>query len=111
MKCRTKGLFVHKSHQGVASSNLVRPVSRTNMKKRKAIVKDHVLIPKHAKISEKEKEQLLERYNITLKELPKILKDDPAIAHLDVKNGDVIKIIRRSPTAGEAVFYRGVVGV
>ena len=70
-----------------------------------------MLIPKHAKLSEKEKAELLEKYNITLKELPKILKDDPAIAHLDVKNGDVVKITRRSPTAGEAIFYRGVINV
>ena len=44
-----------------------------------------------------------------LKELPKISKKDPAIKELNVKVRDVIKIIRKSPTAGEAVFYRGVV--
>ena len=81
------------------------------MKKRKAIVKDHALVPKHIKLGEKEKEQLFEKYGITLKELPKILRDDPAIEQLDVKSGDVIKIIRKSPTAGEAVFYRGVINV
>jgi len=81
------------------------------MKKRKSIVKDHILVPKHIKLGEKEKEQLFEKYGITLKELPKILRDDPAIEQLDVKSGDVIKIIRKSPTAGEAVFYRGVINV
>jgi DNA-directed RNA polymerase subunit H len=44
-----------------------------------------------------------------LKELPKIKKDDPAILNLTVKEGDVIKIIRQSPTAGEVEFYRGVI--
>ncbi|MBI4150245.1 DNA-directed RNA polymerase subunit H [Candidatus Woesearchaeota archaeon] len=68
----------------------------------------HVLIPKHAKLGEKEKKDLLEKYNISVKELPKIMKDDPAIAHLDAKPGDVIKIIRDSPTAGKSIFYRGV---
>ena len=40
--------------------------------------------------------------------LPKIRKDDPAIAKLNADANDVIKILRKSPTAGEAVFYRGV---
>jgi DNA-directed RNA polymerase subunit H (RpoH/RPB5) len=33
---------------------------------------------------------------------------DAAIAKLEVKEGDVIKITRVSPTAGTTVFYRGV---
>lgn len=70
----------------------------------------HVLVPKHAKLSEKDKQALLERYGITVKGLPRIRSDDPAIAALDVKTGDVIKIVRKSPTAGEAIFYRGVFG-
>lgn len=78
--------------------------------KKKIIVKSHVLIPKHIKLSEKEKKELFEKYNISLKELPKIKKNDPAIAQLNAEVGDVIKIIRKSPTAGEAIFYRGVIG-
>ena len=80
-------------------------------KSRKQIVAKHVLIPEHLKLSEKEKKELLEKYNITLQELPKILKDDPAIASLNAKPGDVIKITRKSVTAGEAIFYRGVINV
>jgi DNA-directed RNA polymerase subunit H len=53
----------------------------------------------------------LEKYHITLKELPKISKKDPAIGHLNVKEGDVVKVVRESPTAGEAIFYRGVINV
>lgn len=68
----------------------------------------HTLIPKHEKISEDEKLKLFEKYNITFKELPKIIKNDPAIRHFDVKVGDVIRITRKSPTAGRAIFYRGV---
>jgi len=79
------------------------------VKRKKIIIKKHVLMPEHIKLSEKEKQEVLERYNISLKELPKIKKDDPAIASLNVKVGDVIKIIRTSPTAAETVFYRGVV--
>ncbi len=69
----------------------------------------HVFIPKHVKLGEKETAELLARYRITVDALPKILKSDAAISGLSVKEDDVIKIIRASPTAGEAVFYRVVV--
>lgn len=81
------------------------------MAKRKQIIAKHVLIPVHIKISEKEKAALLEKYQVGLKELPKILKDDPAIENLNAKPGDVIKIVRKSATSGEAIFYRGVTNV
>ena len=72
-------------------------------------IKDHVLVPKHSKLSEKDKKELLEKYNITPKELPKIYKTDPSIRSLSVEAGDVVKIVRKSPTAGESIYYRGVV--
>lgn len=69
----------------------------------------HELIPEHVKLSEKDAKALFKKYNITLKELPKIFITDPAIAHLDVAEGDVIKIKRQSRTAGETLFFRGVI--
>ena len=78
------------------------------MKKQKFKVDKHTLTPKHAKLGEREKAQLLEKYHISSKELPKILKTDAAIKDLDAKQGDVIKITRKSQTAGESFFYRAV---
>jgi len=72
-------------------------------------VAKHVLVPKHNKVSEKERKELFEKYVIELKDLPRIFKADPAIAELDVKDGDIVKIVRHSPTAGECNFYRRVV--
>jgi DNA-directed RNA polymerase subunit H len=72
-------------------------------------VSKHVLVPKHVKLSEKEKKDLFDRYVADLRDLPRVYKDDPAIQGLDAKEGDIIKISRKSPTAGEAVFYRRVV--
>ena len=69
----------------------------------------HVLIPEHTKLSEKDKKELFESYKITFHQLPKIFKTDPAISHLEVKPGDVVKIKRPSLTAKESIFYRGVV--
>lgn len=79
------------------------------MSRKKIIIKKHVLVPKHQVLSEKERKDLFERYNVSIKELPKILKSDPAIAELGAKLGDVIKITRESATAGRTVFYRGVI--
>lgn len=72
-------------------------------------VESHGLVPKHIKLSEAEKKKLLEKYIITVKELPKILRNDPIILEVDAKAGDVIKIVRRSPVAGETFYYRAVV--
>ena len=81
------------------------------MTKKKYDIRKHHLVPEHTKLNDKEKKELLEKYHVSLKELPKISKKDPAIDHLNVKEGDVIKIIRKSQTAGEAIFYRGVINV
>jgi len=70
---------------------------------------EHELVPEHSKLSEKEAKDLLKKYNLTIREIPKILITDPAIVHLDVKEGDVIKIKRHSRTAGDVVFFRGVI--
>ncbi|HHF43204.1 MAG TPA: DNA-directed RNA polymerase subunit H [Candidatus Aminicenantes bacterium] len=72
-------------------------------------VRSHQLVPKHIKLSESEARKLLAKHNITLKELPKILKTDPLVKELGAKPGDIIKIIRKSEIAGEAVYYRGVI--
>jgi len=71
--------------------------------------KKHSLVPKQSKLTEAEKKQLFEKYNISIKELPKISKNDPGVAHLNVKEGDILKIERDSPTAGKIFYYRGVV--
>lgn len=72
-------------------------------------VTKHILVPKHAKASEKEIKDVLDKFQITASQLPRILVSDPAIQHLDVKEDDVVKITRPSPTAGETTFYRRVV--
>ena len=81
------------------------------MVKKKYDIMEHILVPEHLKLNEKEKKELFDNYKVSLKELPNIPKKDPAIAHLNVKEGDIIKVIRKSQTAGESIFYRGVVNV
>jgi DNA-directed RNA polymerase subunit H (RpoH/RPB5) len=71
-------------------------------------VTKHELVPKHVVISEKEKKEITEKYRISIQNFPRIMATDPAISHLKVKEGDIIKISRLSKTAGDAVFYRRV---
>ena len=79
------------------------------VKKKKFDILDHVLVPKHEKLSQVKTKELLEKYNVTLQQLPRIDINDPALKELDVKPGDVIKISRNSPTTGKSVYYRVVV--
>lgn len=68
----------------------------------------HTLVPKHVKLSQKEKAEIFENYGIQGRDLPKIIITDPALQRLDAQEGDIIKIIRASSIAGESVFYRRV---
>ena len=68
----------------------------------------HILVPNHTKLSDSETKQLLEKHNLRREHLPRIFISDPAIKDLDPESGDIIKIERRSPTAGVAYFYRVV---
>ena len=69
----------------------------------------HYLVPVHEFASEEEVEELQEKYSIYKYQLPKISSEDPAVQLLGAKVGDVLKIKRDSPTAGEFLVYRTVV--
>lgn len=69
----------------------------------------HELVPKHSILTKHEVESLLKRYHVKKYQLAKILARDPAALAIGAKPGDVLRIVRKSPTAGLAVFYRFVV--
>jgi DNA-directed RNA polymerase subunit H len=73
------------------------------------IILNHSLVPKHEILTKKDTEEFLKNYNITREQLPKILESDPVVEAINAKRGNVLKITRESPTAGEAVYYRLVV--
>jgi DNA-directed RNA polymerase subunit H len=70
---------------------------------------NHFLVPKHEKLNKEEAGKVLSSFKASFDQLPKILIDDPAIKSLNPKTGDIIRITRNSSTAGESIFYRGVV--
>lgn len=68
----------------------------------------HVLVPKHELIKSKaEIDDIMAKYKLKSKfQLPIILKTDPVAKWLGLKNGDIVKITRNSPTSGEYIMYR-----
>ena len=66
-------------------------------------------VPKHIIMNEDEKQQVLNKFKITIRQLPRISVNDAVIKQLGGKIGDVVKIIRNSPVAGEYVYYRIVI--
>ncbi|TMH95452.1 DNA-directed RNA polymerase subunit H [Candidatus Bathyarchaeota archaeon] len=69
----------------------------------------HELVPKHVLLKPEEAKEVLGRYHIKPFQLPYIKSSDPAARTIGAKPGDIIKVIRKSATAGESDFYRYVV--
>lgn len=69
----------------------------------------HILVPKFKILTEEEKKALLQEYNVSKKQLPRILSKDVIIKQIKAQAGDIIKITRKSPTTDETDFYRVVV--
>ena len=72
-------------------------------------IAEHELVPKHSILTEEDATKLLQTYNVSRKQLPKMLIKDPAIKALNAKVGDIIKIIRKSPTTKSSIYYRVIV--
>lgn len=76
---------------------------------RKFSIFDHELVPEHILLSKEEAERVLKELGVKPNLLPLIRASDPAARAIGAKPGDLIKIIRRSPTAGRSVVYRYVI--
>ena len=79
------------------------------IEKKQLDILQHKLVPLHVVLSDKERNEFLEKYNITPDQLPKILNTDSVAVYIDAQPGQIVKIIRKSHTAKEAVAYRLVV--
>jgi DNA-directed RNA polymerase subunit H (RpoH/RPB5) len=70
---------------------------------------EHALVPFHEILTDKERAALLDQYKVKPFQMPQIKSADPAVKAIGAKPGDVLRITRKSPTAGEHVTYRYVV--
>ncbi|MGB9929386.1 MAG: DNA-directed RNA polymerase subunit H [Methanosarcina sp.] len=70
---------------------------------------DHESVPKHEIMSENELKSVLSKFLIEKEQLPKIKVQDPVCKEIGAALGDVVKITRKSQTAGEAEYYRLVI--
>jgi DNA-directed RNA polymerase subunit H len=69
----------------------------------------HELVPEHRLLSLEEAAEVLRKLGVKPWQLPQISVNDPVSRLLKAKPGDIIEIRRRSPTGGEALFYRIVI--
>jgi len=76
---------------------------------RKAKILEHELVPKHEVLPPEEALKVLKKLGVTPDKLPWIRASDPVARAIGAKPGDIVKITRKSPTAGEIVVYRYVV--
>ena len=70
---------------------------------------EHALVPRHEILTEAEQNELLAKYKIKPYQMPQIKSTDPAVKAIGAKPGNVLRIIRKSSTAGEHIAYRYVV--
>ena len=85
------------------------PIAATKKPKQKNYyILEHKLVPNHEILSDKDKKELLEKYDIDPERLPKILDTDPAVISIGAVPGQIVKISRKSRTAKDATAYRFV---
>ena len=85
------------------------PRLKSEEKERSYDIFAHQFVPKHELLSKKEAEDLMREFHIRPHQLPYIRTSDPTAETLGAKMGDILRITRRSATAGEVVVYRYVV--
>ncbi|MFX0009215.1 MAG: DNA-directed RNA polymerase subunit H [Candidatus Hermodarchaeota archaeon] len=74
-------------------------------KKRKIDVLLHELVPKHYLLTKEQSQNLLEKYQINISDLPQIFEKDPVSIAIGAKEGDIVRIVRESHTTVKYIDY------
>ena len=70
---------------------------------------DHILVPNHEILNERERREVLERFHAEPYQFPWIKASDPIAIILGAEPGDIIRVTGDSATAGKSESYRYVV--
>ncbi|PVX26704.1 MAG: hypothetical protein CW691_00685 [Candidatus Bathyarchaeum sp.] len=70
---------------------------------------NHDFVSKHELLTPEEKEKYIQDSKSQAYQLPRINSSDPAIIAVGGNPGDIVRVIRKSKTAGKYVAYRYVV--
>lgn len=69
----------------------------------------HNLVPEHQVLTPDQKRAVISKYKTGAKHFPMLLSSDPVARYYGAMPGTMMRITRKSPTAGEYVLYRVVV--
>jgi len=72
-------------------------------------VLNHEIVPLHIKLSKEEARKILGELGLRPSDLPWILASDPAVKAIGAKPGDIVLVVRKSPTAGKSIALRLVI--
>lgn len=81
-------------------------LSKLTMTKPEFDLFQHEFVPAHEVMPDGDVSALMLKYNCSKTALPKIKYTDPAIKYLGARPGDVVRIKRKSITAGMSEYYR-----
>lgn len=72
-------------------------------------ITEHILVPKHFVLTKEEGEQVLEAYRARKRDMPLIRSNDPVAKYYNMKAGEIVKILRTTPSTCIVVSYRLVI--
>ena len=72
-------------------------------------ITEHDLVPQHIILNKEEGEEVLEAYRARKRDMPLIRSNEPVAKYYNVKPGEIVKILRPSPSTVEIVAYRLVI--
>lgn len=67
---------------------------------------NHVMVPKHTILTDSEKKDIIEKYNILNDNIPNISRFDPVAQVIGLRPGQITEILRNSKTSITSKFYR-----
>ena len=70
---------------------------------------NHDFVSEHEVLTPNEREKILKEYGMQPFKLPRINASDPAVIAVGGNPGDIVRVIRKSPTAGKFIAYRYVI--